>query len=67
MPTQDHVDNGAIIVVHREPCYFCENPNCQLIFSQNEVYFFEGSTHCDHESSQLRDEERAIEDEKKSN
>jgi hypothetical protein len=55
MPLQNHVDNGPTVVVHREPCDFCGNPSCQLIFSQNDLYFFEESTRCNHESSQLRD------------
>ena len=57
MPLRDHIDNGHEICEHREPCYFCDKPNCQIVYSQNDVYFFEKSTLCRHESSELRDEE----------
>ena len=54
MTLKTHTDNGQIIVEHEEPCYDCNNSDCRVIFSQNDIYFFERSTRCNFESSQLR-------------
>ena len=54
MTLQTHTDNGPIVVAHEEPCHDCNHSDCRVIFSQNDLYFFERSTRCNFESSQLR-------------
>jgi len=54
MTLSTHTDNGPIIVEHEEPCYDCNHSDCRVIFSKNDLYFFERSTRCNFESSQLR-------------
>ena len=49
MPRSDHIDNGPIRILFTESCWDCEDSTCRVVFSQNEVYFFETTTKCNRE------------------